>query len=164
MTYSQIDDFVSTSTPAVLPQNPTFPPIDVIHDYDRSGDPPRIWDEDLKRPGCCFTRSIGDSYSKTLGVIPDPEVVHRALVLEPRPVTAGGRPTEETETSSRYVLCLSSDGLYEYMSCDTVMNTIALYHNKPVSACKALCQKSSQLALASNDKNDDTSLIIIFVS
>lgn len=45
-------------------------------------DPPRVWDRGLTKPGCCFTRSLGDSFSKTLGVIAEPEMTCRDLVGE----------------------------------------------------------------------------------
>ena len=38
------------------------------------GDPPRVWDESLERPGCAFTRSLGDSVAEACGVCAEPEV------------------------------------------------------------------------------------------
>lgn len=41
---------------------------------DEVGDPPRVWDESLERPGCAFTRSLGDSVAEAVGVCAEPEV------------------------------------------------------------------------------------------
>ena len=41
---------------------------------DEVGDPPRVWDESLERPGCAFTRSLGDSVAEACGVCAEPEV------------------------------------------------------------------------------------------
>ena len=35
---------------------------------------PRVWDESLERPGCAFTRSLGDSVAEACGVCAEPEV------------------------------------------------------------------------------------------
>ncbi len=46
-------------------------------EIDEGGDPPRVWSPDGLYPGTAFTRSIGDSIAKELGVIPDPEINER---------------------------------------------------------------------------------------
>ena len=38
---------------------------------------PRVWDESLERPGCAFTRSLGDSVAEECGVCAEPEVFFR---------------------------------------------------------------------------------------
>lgn len=30
----------------------------------QGGDPPRVWDHTLEKPGCAFSRSIGDNVAK----------------------------------------------------------------------------------------------------
>ena len=44
---------------------------------DEVGDPPRVWDDSLERPGCAFTRSLGDSVAEECGVCAEPEVFFR---------------------------------------------------------------------------------------
>jgi hypothetical protein len=44
---------------------------------DESGDPPRIWSPYGDFPGTAFSRSIGDSVAKELGVIAEPEILVR---------------------------------------------------------------------------------------
>jgi len=42
---------------------------------DESGDPPRVWDNSLEKPGCAFTRSIGDAVAEKIGVYAEPELL-----------------------------------------------------------------------------------------
>lgn len=44
-------------------------------DIDEVGDPPRVWDNTLERPGCAFTRSLGDSVAEQVGVFAVPELL-----------------------------------------------------------------------------------------
>ena len=43
-------------------------------EIDENGDPPRVWSPYGDYPGTAFTRSIGDSIAKELGVSADPEI------------------------------------------------------------------------------------------
>jgi cGMP-dependent protein kinase len=60
--------------------------------------PLRIWSQDTanKFPGCCFTRSLGDSIAHSLGVIARPEIFETTLNKE-----------------DQYVLIICSDGITE---------------------------------------------------
>ncbi|EGB08148.1 hypothetical protein AURANDRAFT_6367, partial [Aureococcus anophagefferens] len=40
---------------------------------DEEGDPPRIWLADAFRPGCSFSRSLGDKVAEDIGCIATPE-------------------------------------------------------------------------------------------
>ena len=40
-------------------------------EIDEYGDPPRVWNDTLERPGCAFTRSLGDMVAERLGVVAD---------------------------------------------------------------------------------------------
>lgn len=37
-------------------------------EIDEVGDPPRVWDSTQEKPGCAFTRSIGDACAEQVGV------------------------------------------------------------------------------------------------
>lgn len=37
-------------------------------EIDEVGDPPRVWDSSKEKPGCAFTRSIGDACAEQVGV------------------------------------------------------------------------------------------------
>ncbi|CAN0017147.1 unnamed protein product, partial [Heterosigma akashiwo] len=71
-------------------------------EIDESGDPPRVWHQDLDRPGCAFTRSLGDSVGEAIGVVPDPELLIRELA-----------------PGDKYVV-LASDGVFEFITSQSV--------------------------------------------
>ena len=48
-------------------------------ELDEGGDPPRIWSPFGEYPGTAFTRSIGDVIAEELGVVADPEIIHRKI-------------------------------------------------------------------------------------
>ena len=48
--------------------------INLGEEVDESGDPPRVWEQNMQRPGCAFTRSIGDHVAEKIGVFAEPEV------------------------------------------------------------------------------------------
>jgi len=91
-------------------------------------DPPRVWDRALKKPGCCFTRSLGDSFAKTLGVIAEPEVACRQL------------------GPGAYCLCLTSDGVTECLSNEALLALVAAHRDRPLHACRTVCVRSSLLS------------------
>nr|XP_016447266.1 PREDICTED: protein phosphatase 2C and cyclic nucleotide-binding/kinase domain-containing protein-like [Nicotiana tabacum] len=59
-------------------------------------------------PGTAFTRSIGDSVAETIGVVPNPEIV----VLE--------------LTSNHPFFVIASDGVFEFLSSQTVVDMRSL--------------------------------------
>ena len=49
------------------------------NEIDEAGDPPRLWNVTLERPGTAFTRSIGDHLAEGIGVIAEPELLIREV-------------------------------------------------------------------------------------
>lgn len=90
-------------------------------------DPPRVWDRGLTKPGCCFTRSLGDSFAKTLGVISEPEVTCRDLVGE-------------------FVLCVGSDGVFEFLSNEDLLSLAAAHRDRPLHTCRTVCGRTALLS------------------
>lgn len=70
--------------------------------YCKIGDPPRVWDSTLERPGCAFTRSLGDHIAKGCGVCAQPEI----LVWNITP-------------KDRFAV-IASDGIFEFITSQTV--------------------------------------------
>jgi hypothetical protein len=56
----------------------------------QGGDPPRVWDATLEKPGCAFTRSFGDAVAKEVGVTAEPEIL--TWDLSPKDRFAGTDP------------------------------------------------------------------------
>lgn len=70
------------------------------------GDPPRLWVQDGMYPGTAFTRSVGDSTAEKIGVVAVPEVYKVQL------------------TASHPFLVLASDGVFEFLSSQAVVNMV----------------------------------------
>jgi len=114
-------------------------------DLDVTGDPPRIWHPKLNVPGTAFTRSIGDFFAETLGVVADPEIhVHRI------------------EKRDRYIV-VASDGVYEFLNNRMVANTVA-ESESPVNACQVLVRDSYEKWLAEEIRTDDITAIVIKIT
>lgn len=126
-------------------------------------DPPRVWDRTLTKPGACFTRSLGDSFAKTLGAIATPEVTCREL-------QAGGE----------YLLCIGSDGVFEFLGNEALLALVAAHRDRLLHACRTVCARTvllsaqagtSQETPAERERRellyhhrDDTTLICVNIS
>ncbi|KAI4380400.1 hypothetical protein MLD38_006596 [Melastoma candidum] len=108
------------------------------------GDPPRLWVPNGMYPGTAFTRSIGDSIAETIGVVATPEIV----VLELTP--------------SHPFFVLASDGVFEFLSSQTVVDMVAQYKD-PRDACAAIVAESYRLWLQYETRTDDITVIVVHV-
>ena len=78
-------------------------------------DPPRVWMHRKNYPGTSFTRSLGDSIAKQIGVIAEPEMLSREL------------------TSNDQILVVASDGIFECMTNQEVID-LCVSCNSPQQA------------------------------
>ncbi|KAM5547617.1 protein phosphatase 2C and cyclic nucleotide-binding/kinase domain-containing protein [Rosa sericea] len=108
------------------------------------GDPPRLWVPNGMYPGTAFTRSIGDSIAESIGVIANPEIV----VLE--------------LTQNHPFFVLASDGVFEFISSQTVVDMVAKYKD-PRDACAAIVAESYKLWLQYETRTDDITVIVVHV-
>ncbi|XP_020548575.1 probable protein phosphatase 2C 35 isoform X1 [Sesamum indicum] len=105
-------------------------------------DPPRLWVQDGMYPGTAFTRSVGDSMAERIGVIADPEVSMVQL------------------TSSHPFFVVASDGVFEFLSSQTVVDMVNKYAD-PRDACSAIAAQSYKLWLEHENRTDDITIIIV---
>ena len=113
--------------------------------------PYRVWDKTQdKGPGLAMSRSIGDGQAKTLGVLAEPDIFEYTL-----------------NEGDKFIIC-ASDGIWEYLSNDDVMNIVKeVYENngKAEEACDILVKKaSSEWQKANNKTMDDISCAILFLN
>ncbi|XP_027332627.1 probable protein phosphatase 2C 35 isoform X2 [Abrus precatorius] len=108
----------------------------------RGGDPPRLWVPNGMYPGTAFTRSIGDSFAETIGVIAVPEVSTVQL------------------TPNHLFFVVASDGIFEFLSSQTVVDMAASYTD-PRDACAAIAEESYKLWLELENRTDDITIIIV---
>ncbi|XP_062218850.1 protein phosphatase 2C and cyclic nucleotide-binding/kinase domain-containing protein isoform X2 [Phragmites australis] len=109
------------------------------------GDPPRLWVQNGMYPGTAFTRSIGDSVAESIGVIADPEI----FVLD--------------LNSSHPFLVLASDGVFEFLSSQTVVDMISKYKD-PRDACAEIVAESYRLWLQYETRTDDITIIVVHIN
>eukprot|EP00604_Paraphysomonas_vestita_P004029 CAMPEP_0174824050 /NCGR_PEP_ID=MMETSP1107-20130205/30127_1 /TAXON_ID=36770 /ORGANISM="Paraphysomonas vestita, Strain GFlagA" /LENGTH=456 /DNA_ID=CAMNT_0016049263 /DNA_START=490 /DNA_END=1857 /DNA_ORIENTATION=+ len=111
-------------------------------EIDEVGDPPRVWDHTLERPGCAFTRSIGDNVAELCGVYAEPEIL--VWKLNPKDKFA----------------VIASDGVFEFLTSQSVVDAIAKFPN-PLDAAKHVVSEAYRLWLTYDDRTDDISIIIL---
>ena len=108
--------------------------------------PLRIFKNESDFPGLAMSRSFGDKIGKGIGVISDPLIVEYNL-----------------NKTVKYIV-IASDGIWEYMNNEQVMNIGNIYYsmNDPDKFCQAIIKKATEL-WENNSKNiDDMTLIVIF--
>jgi serine/threonine protein phosphatase PrpC/CRP-like cAMP-binding protein len=111
-------------------------------DIDEVGDPPRVWDHTLERPGCAFTRSLGDAVAETVGVFAVPELL-----------------TWKISPDDKFVV-IASDGVFEFLTSQAVVEMISEFDD-PLDAAKHVVSESYRLWLTYDDRTDDISIIIL---
>ncbi|KAJ1278995.1 hypothetical protein BS78_04G121100 [Paspalum vaginatum] len=109
------------------------------------GDPPRLWVHNGMYPGTAFTRSIGDSVAESIGVIADPEI----FVLD--------------LNSNNPFFVLASDGVFEFLSSQTVVDMISKYKD-PRDACAEIVAESYRLWLQYETRTDDITIIVVHIN
>ena len=109
---------------------------------DDDGDPPRLWSQEGAFPGTAFTRSLGDMVAERIGVYAEPELLRRELA-----------PEDE-------FLLIASDGVFEFMSSQTVADIVAEYDDG-VEACRGLVAEAYRLWLQYEVRTDDISVILV---
>ncbi|KAK3285260.1 hypothetical protein CYMTET_7123 [Cymbomonas tetramitiformis] len=112
--------------------------------FGAGADPPRIWMKGEKYPGCAFTRSIGDSIGKTVGIFAEPEIYSRKLRKEDK------------------YLVIASDGIFEFLSNDDVMQVV-LQHDDPYEACEELVKTAFSTWLQYDERADDITVIVVHI-
>lgn len=113
-------------------------------EIDEVGDPPRVWDETLEKPGCAFTRSLGDSVAESCGVFAEPELLHWGL-----------SPDDQ-------FIVIASDGVFEFITSQNVVDMVSKFKD-PLEAAKHVVSEAYRLWLTYDDRTDDITCIIITI-
>jgi len=102
---------------------------------------PRVWAKDKQRPGCAFTRSLGDKEAQSVGIVADPEVQALSLSAEDR------------------VLVLASDGVTDVLGSEFCCER-AVAAGDPLEAAAELVQLSVGKWMEKSDRVDDISIAV----
>jgi len=116
-------------------------------------DPPRVWAKHGHFPGCAFSRSIGDSVAQKLGVHSEPEML--TLKISP----------------SVKVIVLATDGVFDVLENQEVIDICHVYRNDPAQACRAIVRKSHEEWLLNEEcegeehkaNYDDMTVLVVYV-
>jgi serine/threonine protein phosphatase PrpC len=111
---------------------------------DIRGDPPRVWVQGKKHPGCAFTRSFGDSTGESIGVNAEPEMVTCDL------------------TANDEILVIASDGIFEFLTNQEVINICSASYN-PLQACEAVTNAAYKKWVKHDSRSDDITIIVCFL-
>jgi serine/threonine protein phosphatase PrpC len=112
---------------------------------DVHGDPPRVWLPNKSYPGCGFTRSLGDSVAKDIGVNADPEIITRYLTVNDE------------------ILVIASDGVTEFLTNQEVINMCSSSFS-PLEACEAVTKASHAKWIEHDRRSDDITIIVCFLN
>lgn len=108
--------------------------------------PPRVWIKGQEVPGLAMSRSFGDQAAASVGTISEPEIFSFDLNEEDK------------------FLIIASDGIWEWMSNEEVVNEVVPYYKKndAKGCCEYLYKISREKWLEDDDYIDDITMILVF--
>ena len=114
---------------------------------ERCDDPPRVFLGGHKFPGCAFTRSLGDSIAKELGVSAEPELTHLDL-----------------SNGKTKCIIIASDGVFEFVTNDEVVDICEEFYPDCDRASKEIVKLSYNKWAIEDDRADDVTVIVAYVN
>ena len=108
-------------------------------------DPPRVWVQGKDYPGTAFTRSLGDSLAEDIGVTAEPEMLSTEL------------------TSNDHLLIIASDGIFEFLTNQEAVDMCTTCATS-IQACEKLVKASYDQWLTYENRTDDITVIICFIT
>lgn len=115
--------------------------------FDEDGEaigPARVWLANMMLPGLAMARSLGDNVAGSVGVTAHPEVHIHAL------------------TPADKFMVLASDGVWEFLDSEQVIEIVKGCDGDEVKAAKALCDKAYELWKQEEEVVDDITAIVVF--
>jgi len=122
--------------------------------YDDGVDgPARVWLKDMDIPGLAMSRSLGDVVAHSAGVVSEPELFEKRLSPRDR------------------ILVVASDGLFEFVSNQEVIDIAAKYMSsgpggkaEPGKAVNELVAEAEKRWLKEENVVDDTTVIVAYLA
>ena len=108
--------------------------------------PYRVFVKGQENPGLAMSRSIGDVEAKTVGVIPNPQIIEY-----------------EINPKTKYMI-ICSDGIWEFITNEEAMNIGKKYYlmNDPLGLCNELTNKSTEIWKVEDIVIDDITVVSVF--
>ena len=118
----------------------------ILNKYGQPVGPYRVWVKNKDYPGLAMSRSIGDFNGKSVGVIPNPEIIECNLSIY-----------------SKYIV-ICSDGVWEFLNNEEVMNIGKNYYlsNNPRGFCKEVIECSVKIWEKEDIVIDDITMVAVF--
>jgi cGMP-dependent protein kinase len=88
---------------------------------------------------------LGDSIANRIGVCAEPEIFSKEI-------------SDQDE-----VLILASDGVFEFVPNQMVLDLCMKHKNNPIHACESVVDASFEKWLTYEDRTDDITVIVIFI-
>ena len=109
--------------------------------------PERVWNREGDGPGLAMSRSFGDEIAHKIGVIVDPEITEYFFLKEDK------------------FIVLGSDGIWEFISNDEVVEIVKDYYlqDNIEEAIEYLYKEASKRWMMEEEVIDDITIIIIFL-
>ena len=110
--------------------------------------PERVWKKEGDAPGLAMSRSFGDEVAHTIGVIVNPEINEYQLFNEDK------------------FIVLASDGIWEFISSEEVVNIVKDYYldNDIEGALTCLYKEASKRWIMEEEVIDDITIILVFLN
>ena len=117
-----------------------------MDENDKGVGPFRVFIKGQEDPGLAMSRSIGDVEAKTVGVIPNPQIIEY-----------------EINPKSKYMI-ICSDGIWEFISNEEAMEIGKKYYirHDPVGLCNELISKSTEIWKVEDEVIDDITVVVVF--
>ena len=118
----------------------------MIDEGDIGVGPFRVWIKGKHYPGLAMSRSIGDMDAKSVGVIPNPQIIEYKI-----------------NSNTKYLI-MASDGIWEFLSNEEVMQIANGFYlrNDALGLCQTLTNKSIKFWLKDDDFVDDITVVSVF--
>jgi len=108
--------------------------------------PHRVWLPNMMLPGLAMARSIGDDIAATVGVHATPEILVHNI----------------KDNDQFVVIC--SDGVWEFLSNEEVVDIVRSCDGDADRACKELCARSYREWKAEEEVVDDITALVIYLT
>ncbi|EER05819.1 protein phosphatase 2c, putative [Perkinsus marinus ATCC 50983] len=98
-------------------------------------------------PGLAMSRAFGDTIAASAGVIAEPEI-----------------SKHDTSNKDKFIV-IASDGVWDFMSNEEVVHTVAKYYNQESSrkAARAVVKEASERWESNEDVVDDITCVVVFL-
>ena len=107
-------------------------------------DPPRVFKNKKHYPGCAFTRCLGDTIGKSLGVSAKPETLSYRL-----------------DDASR-CLVIASDGVFEFLENKDVIAICERYEGDALGACEEITRAAYACWSEEDTRADDVTCVVSY--